>query len=438
MQITTSSPERLSELIGVVYDSALSDRQWKRLMEVICEAFPGCAMTSMASDGEDRAWQYEYAGASPEEIAFVQERLQTSNDLQRLYHREFLALPPGFVARSRKFMGDEAFHATQVYREVLAPMGFGHFMQMKLGDAEERFIYLFLSFREDAPDHERLYDELFRLLALLAPHILRAARIARAMRMSREASRLLGGALDTIILPMAVVDASGALIFANAAGQRCIDRGGVLGMDAEGRLTLPTPQETREFARPAARDRRRRAAGGPAGARGGRAVLAPRDAVLPLARSGGAARRGALRRAAGLCGVHRPDRGRRHRRGAPRGRVRPDPARGGGLPRPPARPRPRRDRGRLRALRQDGAQPGPGDPRKARRGLVPRAVRPARDLPGGEPRLQRGGARGRGGVPRAPRRGPAPHGTAAGRATTGPARPPRPITETPPRRRRCP
>lgn len=264
MQITTVSPERLSELIGVVYDSALSDRQWKRFMEVICEAFPGCAMTSMASDGDDRAWQYEHAGASPEEIAFVRERLHASNDLQRLYHRQFLALPAGFVARSRKFLGDEAFRATEVYREVLAPMGFGHFMQMKLGDAEERFIYLFLSFREDAPDHERLYDALFRLLALLAPHILRAARIARAMRMSREASRLLGSALDTVILPMAVVDASGALIFANAAGQRAIDRGGVLAADAEGRLTLPTPHETRAFR---ARLREIDAAGRPGGLR---------------------------------------------------------------------------------------------------------------------------------------------------------------------------
>ena len=247
MQTTTPSPERLSELIGVVYDSALSERQWKGLMEALCEEFPGCAMTSMASDGEDRAWGYEYAGASPEEIAFVQERLHSSNDIQRIYAREFLALPAGFVARSRKFMGDEALHATQVYREVLRPIGFGHFMQMKLGDSDERFVYLFISFREDAPEHERLYDALFRLLTLLAPHILRAARIARAMRMSREASRLLGGALDTIILPMAVVDAAGALVFANAAGQRAIDRGGILGADAQGRLTLPTPSETREL-----------------------------------------------------------------------------------------------------------------------------------------------------------------------------------------------
>ena len=143
-------------------------------------------------------------------------------------------------------------------------MGFGHFMQMKLGDAEERFIYLFISFRENAPEHERLYDELFRLLALLAPHILRAARMARAMRMSREASRLLGGALDTVILPMAVVDASGALIFANAAGRRCIDRGGLLSTDAEGRLTLPTPHETRGLR---ARLREIDAAGRPGGLR---------------------------------------------------------------------------------------------------------------------------------------------------------------------------
>ena len=241
------SPERLSELIGVIYDSALSDRQWKAFMEAICAAFPGCAITSMASDGEDLSWQYEYAGASADEIAFVQEKLETENDVQRIGYAQFLALPPGFVVRSRKYMGDETFHATTLYRNVLRPMGFGHYMQMKLGANEERFVYLFLSFREGTPDAERLYDALFRLLTLLAPHILRAGRIARAMRLSREASMLLAGSLDTIILPMAVVDADGALIFANAAGQRMIDRGGALGTDAGGRVSLPYPDETREF-----------------------------------------------------------------------------------------------------------------------------------------------------------------------------------------------
>jgi DNA-binding CsgD family transcriptional regulator len=243
----TVPPERLSDLIGTIYDSALADRQWKRFMEMLCEWFPGCAVTSMASDGEDQPWQYEYAGASPEEIAFVHARLETENDVQRIGYERFLALPPGFVVRSRKYLGDDLFHATTLYRNVLRPMGFGHYMQMKLGANGERFIYLFLSFRQDAPDHERLYDELFALLTLVAPHILRAARIARAMRLSREATQLLAGSLDAIILPMAVVDGDGGLVFANAAGQRMIDRGGVFGIDADGRLTLPAPHETRRL-----------------------------------------------------------------------------------------------------------------------------------------------------------------------------------------------
>ena len=245
--VTTLTPERLSDLIGTVYDSALSDRQWKAFMKAVCAAFPGCAITSMASDGGDRAWQYEYAGASATEIAFVQDRLTTENDVQRIGYAQFLALPPGFVVRSRKYMGDETFHATTLYRNVLRPMGFGQYTQMKLGAVEERFIYLFASFRETEPDRERLYDALFRLLTLLAPHILRASRIARAMRMSREASRLLAGSLETIILPMAVLDADRALIFANAAGQRMIDRGGVLACDAAGRVVLPTPEDTRDL-----------------------------------------------------------------------------------------------------------------------------------------------------------------------------------------------
>jgi DNA-binding CsgD family transcriptional regulator len=151
------------------------------------------------------------------------------------------------VVRSAKFFGDEAFHATRLYRKVLQPIGFGHFMQMKLGHHGERFIYLFLSFREDTPDVRCRYDDLFRLLTLLAPHIVRASEIARAMRLSREVTQLLSGSLDTVLLPMALVDPEGVLIHANAAGARCIARGGILSTDGARRLTLPAPHETREF-----------------------------------------------------------------------------------------------------------------------------------------------------------------------------------------------
>ncbi|MEE4213271.1 MAG: hypothetical protein V2I43_28840, partial [Parvularcula sp.] len=60
--------------------------------------------------------------------------------MQRIGRDAFLTLPPGFVVRSAKFFGDEAFHATRLYRKVLQPIGFGHFMQMKLGHHGERFI----------------------------------------------------------------------------------------------------------------------------------------------------------------------------------------------------------------------------------------------------------------------------------------------------------
>lgn len=238
--------ERFSDLVGLVYDSALAERQWKALMEAICDAFPGCAMTAMASDGSARAWQFEHAGATPDEIAFVRANLDAQNDVQRIGHAQFAALEPGFVVRSRKYLG-AAFHDTTLYRNLLRPLGFGHYMQMKLGAHEERFVYFFLSIREGAPDAERLYDDLFEVLRLLAPHVVRAAEIARGLRLAREASHLLAGGLDTVVLPMAIVDADRALLFINAAGRRMIDRRGTLALDAAGRLTLPRPDETRRL-----------------------------------------------------------------------------------------------------------------------------------------------------------------------------------------------
>ena len=164
-------------------------------MKAICDAFPGCAITAMASEGDSASRQFEYAGASADEIDFVQEKLETENDVQRVGYAQFLALPPGFVVRSRKYMGDETFHATTLYRNVPKPMGFGHCMQMMLGAKEERFIDLFMSFRETAPDRERLYDALFRLLTLRASHPARrgdracAAHVVRGVAAARRLAR---------------------------------------------------------------------------------------------------------------------------------------------------------------------------------------------------------------------------------------------------------
>ena len=44
----------------------------------------------------------------------------------------FLKMPNGFVARTRKLTDHEVFFRSNFYRKLVAPMGQGHFMTLKL------------------------------------------------------------------------------------------------------------------------------------------------------------------------------------------------------------------------------------------------------------------------------------------------------------------
>lgn len=83
---------------------------------------------------------------------------------------------------------------------------------------------------------ERLHEELFELMSLLAPHVVRAHEVARAIALSRNSAEAIGGFLDVIIVPMLVVNSNGRFIFSNAAGRRFLERSDALSVDAAGRL----------------------------------------------------------------------------------------------------------------------------------------------------------------------------------------------------------
>jgi len=49
---TGLSPEELSDLIGLVYDSAFEENQWKSLIDRLCALFPGTMACVYGYDGE--------------------------------------------------------------------------------------------------------------------------------------------------------------------------------------------------------------------------------------------------------------------------------------------------------------------------------------------------------------------------------------------------
>ncbi len=60
------TPEELSDLIGLVYDSAFEEVQWKKLLTRIGQMFPGVGAVAWGYEGD--MMLPEYVNASPDKL----------------------------------------------------------------------------------------------------------------------------------------------------------------------------------------------------------------------------------------------------------------------------------------------------------------------------------------------------------------------------------
>lgn len=96
------SPEELSDLIGLVYDSAFEEVQWQSLLTRITELFPGVGGVAYGTDGDLMIPAFARAGVSD---AFFSDPTEINIEIKSgLTPPEALRLTPnGFVARSKVF-----------------------------------------------------------------------------------------------------------------------------------------------------------------------------------------------------------------------------------------------------------------------------------------------------------------------------------------------
>ncbi|EAQ23730.1 helix-turn-helix transcriptional regulator [Roseovarius sp. 217] len=242
------SHAELSGLIGLIYESALEDPQWKRFLDRMAQLFPATSAMVLGHQGNRLFPAYTGTGVRHErferagiEVDFVNRRNEnalTSN----------AKMPNGFVGRTRKLADHEVFFSSNFHRTLMAPMGQGHFMTLKLDSHSDRGAFIVFSVSADPEVEAATHDPLFETLKLLAPHAVRALKMARALSMARNALSVMGGFLDTIVLPMVVVTGRTEFVFANAAGRRLLAREVPMRVAGDGRLQMQDAQDARAFA----------------------------------------------------------------------------------------------------------------------------------------------------------------------------------------------
>jgi len=208
--ISTGAPKqaterRLSSLVAAIYDAAFDPERWSRVLADSAIFVGGCAA---ALCSRDDVYQW---GLDPHYV--------------QLYRHTYISFDPVVLGYSIADIEEpistvdviprDRFLTTRFYKEWAQPQGFVDSVHTILEEPCQNAIALMV-FR-----HERdglVDDEMRWHMRLLAPHFRRAILIGKLVDLNKIGITPFADVLDAINAAIFLVDATGCLVHANAAG----------------------------------------------------------------------------------------------------------------------------------------------------------------------------------------------------------------------------
>ena len=214
--------ERLSELIGAIYDCVLDPAQWNATLDEI-RKFLDCANVAL-SVLDLRANSYRIQRVIGIEPYWLAKAIEYSDDFAKVYHTipDLLTRPiDDPISPSRD--GDRtAVFNTRYYKEWARPQGLVDSIAVFLMRSHDRLAEIALGRHASVGI---ISDREVRLLRLLAPHLRRAVIITDLIDMKNLAAETFSVALDALAAGIVLVDENARIIHANRAAKTMLDRG---------------------------------------------------------------------------------------------------------------------------------------------------------------------------------------------------------------------
>jgi DNA-binding CsgD family transcriptional regulator len=234
--------ERLSALIGDIYDAALDPTLWVGVLGKT-KGFIGGQSAGLAwKDAVTKCGDayYDDGGLNPH--------------YRRLYFDKYIKMDPCTTGQFFAEIGEpvatedqipyDEFVQTRFYKEWARPQGLVDAALALLDKSATNMSFLIL-FRHER--HGLMDGDTKRRMRLVAPHFRRAVLVGKVLDLRKAEAASLADTLDGISAGMFLVDVSGRIVHANAAGHVMLNGARVLHA-AAGRLILNDPQADRTLA----------------------------------------------------------------------------------------------------------------------------------------------------------------------------------------------
>jgi DNA-binding CsgD family transcriptional regulator len=226
--------ERISELIGDIYDAALDPALWPAVLEAVCAFVRGPSASLFSQDALRKTGNVHYTWGD-------------NDHYRRLYFEKYIRLNPlttpalflevGKVHAGSDLMPYDKLTATRFFREWVLPQGWGDLLFANLEKTATSYaVFSVVRHHRDGPADGTMR----RRVGLLIPHVRRAVLIGKVIDLRTVEAAALADTLDGLAAGLFLVDATGRLVHANASGHAMLDRGDLV-RAAGGRLAANDP-----------------------------------------------------------------------------------------------------------------------------------------------------------------------------------------------------
>lgn len=222
--------EQLSSIIGDIYDCAFNPDGWVSVLNRITAATDAAYTTiALASTRDSHGRFAAHSSWDADQMRLLQVEYGF-DDIPGLKPAVTGDIDTPLTTLS--CLSEPELRATRFYREWAGPQGLREGCMVKFVDTSDRIGLLGTSIYAD---RDVISGEEQRFLALLSPHLRRAALIGDLLDQARVMGHFYRETLQALSTPILFTDAEGGLLYANASAERMLSaeapifsRGGIL------------------------------------------------------------------------------------------------------------------------------------------------------------------------------------------------------------------